>query len=59
MPLSVETPAPVRTVMLRAAVSQPGSGSGTSPVTPSTVGADLVRQVTGERSGAPGAALRS
>src|SRR3954452_14103248 len=38
MPLSVETPAPVSTQIRRSPVSQPGSGSGTAPVTRSTVG---------------------
>src|SRR3712207_2395814 len=38
MPLSVEMPAPVRTVTRRAPVSQPGRGSGTVPLTRSTVG---------------------
>jgi hypothetical protein len=50
MPLSVEMPAPVRTVTRRASVSQAGRGSGTAPITPSTVGRQVsvtVIEVTG------------
>jgi hypothetical protein len=47
MPLSVEMPAPVSAVIRVACVSQSGRGSGTVPVTSSTV-----------RVASPGAQLR-
>src|SRR6478672_1239539 len=47
MPLSVEMPAPVSTQIRSAPVSQSGSGAGTSPITPLTVGPSLTPEGPG------------